>query len=268
MRTKQPNYASTIPEENESMMSPDQTNPKNKLLEHSLMISDNVTPSKRVNGIALLLVTTFINILTNYLDRDDTSQMMEKQPELSFEKKNNNSNSPVPQLVNFSDKSVPYKEIDVDVPVAPPNTDFINEEISDTERPPENTPDNKADNITPRIENENSLHYFESKDPDPKQVKPLSGSGPALTKTLVKPQLVAPIPLSASAQENKSENTSDKPNSDQDAEEELRKIEEEVAQLQKQMAADPTIGLETEEFADQSYMVDGKRKRKYRLSTS
>lgn len=152
-----------------------------------------------------------------------------------------------------------------------PAKDEIIEDIKveDTKALNESVHENPAETKEP----DDKLYYFESKDPEPKKIAPVGGTGPALTKTLVKPQVKPaeskPEPAElpeVSPPEAKSEPEQEPELNDDDAEE-LRKLEEEVARLQKEAegALEGADGDAPGEFVvidEQSVIVDGKRKKK------
>jgi hypothetical protein len=110
---------------------------------------------------------------------------------------------------------------------------------------------------------EKPLQYFQSKDPPPRAVAPIGGSGPTLTKTLVKPNL-SKINENEPKDEKNPEHIPEKTDIEIE-EDELIKLEEEVARLQAEADAPQIDGNnvgESTEYVDQTYMIDGKRKRK------
>jgi hypothetical protein len=141
------------------------------------------------------------------------------------------------------------KEFNQELPEELPN--FSNEEDKKEETPRVTSPQ------------EQPLQYFESKDPPPRAVAPVGGSGPTLTKTLMKPNL-SKINENEPKDEKNPEQIPEKTDVEIE-EEELIKLEEEVARLQAEADAPQTDGNnvgESTEYVDQTYMVDGKRKRK------
>lgn len=136
----------------------------------------------------------------------------------------------------------------------------------------ENTP--KISTLTPIVEEskvEPELVYFESKDPKPKTVAPVGGSGPTLTKTLVKkPQAdsnVHQTPPAATTQMPTKTPEEIEAEALAKEEAELKKLEDEIAQLTREaesnLTSQPGDGVgEITVIDEQTIMVDGKRKRK------
>lgn len=143
------------------------------------------------------------------------------------------------------------------------------------EIPQEENGDEKEE--TPRVEENEStkenITYFQSRDPAPKTVAPVGGSGPTLTKTIVKPKIEKPVQESPQGSLDSVHNTiktqnltkiSDKQEEDKLAAEaeELRKLEEEVDKLQKEAEEVKNPDLEspgeTSVYSEQIVMVDGK----------
>ena len=128
-----------------------------------------------------------------------------------------------------------------------------------------------SENGTPKIDtsSKDELQYFQSRDPEPKRVTPVGGSGPTLTKTLVKKN--QPGILYNSSDKDASKNNEDTNGNqaeqnelDQEAEE-LKKLEEEVARLTKEAQSNLHKQDNLAEISvinEQTIMVNGKLKRK------
>lgn len=274
--------APTIPEdENESAMSSKKTT--NNI---SMKSIDNPALGRPKSQASVVAVNSPMTINKMPVPNEDKNEMVERNKSEELKKQN------TPVILSTKLADINPEAVDVFIPDPTPKAD-ISEDIKDEERPLEQSVQDKSKVETPRIGNDDSLHYFESRDPDPKKVTPLGGKGPTLTKTMVKPPLAnsalkeepkkeEPIkdesvkPESPPIEDIKEEITpqpvEDQPPSPKkpesellgEDEDEIRKLEEEVARLQKEAeetVQENNIG-ETEEIAEQSYMIDGKRKRK------
>jgi hypothetical protein len=289
-------HAPTIPEEDESGFSSYHTGRKNnfssKIIESPVIQRSEYTAlkdSSPLNG----------NKTDGSVKEDNK---VSKLKNLEFQDREDDQRSPVPHYRKLNDSTPKLNAVGVFIQDNSAS-DQIDEEVEEQQKPLDRFQENKSKEATPKIGNDDSLIYFESKDPDPKQVKPVGGTGPALTKTLVKPKFITPVSVSVTAgkkeqpvddylkdeeliedfpeslkdeeeipggdliesqdESNKrpSKETTESPEIETE-EEQLRKLEEEVEKLQKEAeSATPSV-FETEAITEQSYIVDGKKKRK------
>ena len=260
---------STIPEdENESLISSYKANtPNNFSISNSggRQFADRT----RTHPFAVKpLAEKEIISLNKSATHDEVMALISEQPLEDY-----NSPEKEKQMTESVEKLLTSKE---DMPISQTNinNDSINEdikmEVSQKEVPVSD--DHFSENHISEIESireENQEEnvrppspepvYFISKDPDPKIIAPVGGSGPTLTKTLVKPYSIEPDPPAIDPPIS--------PTQEEIDEEELRKLEEEVEQLKKEAEANLiNQGVENPGeisiIDEQTIFVDGKLKKK------